>query len=373
MHSILSNQRLINEINAIKDDFIQSRPHMQMSVFKATRKLDNRTNKYDNAEQPKFLRGGGSKAFQKHPLSYQPPNGGTPTPDPLFSGVVDRPVPKKERRKYNILRPITPIAEAVGLIEPDDDRPEFEGTFGPMRRYLNKKSKGGAMLKAPLPLTGECSDSESDCEGAGVLNGYSSSDDEDDYDDGAGLADTAKRAYSAMSKKSQDAIVKLAPFAKDISKKLTSPMALKIGTSGLSILFLAIASGYVGPLVSKAILPVITAKIFQIAGDVSEGVMSLATAKKEVKKVADEAKERMVESPSEERAEVTYGTTDEPEGMGLKRFGKRKVQPKGGKINKIIGTKRGESVRGAVIAEYMKKHNVSLGVASKKVKDLGLY
>lgn len=326
MHSILSNQRLINEIDAIKNDFIQSRPHMQMSVFKATRRGDGRSNKYDNAEQPRFLRGGGSKAFQKHPLSYQPPNGGTPTPDPLFSGVVTRPVPR-----------------------------------------------GGAMLKAPLPLTGECSDSESDCEGAGVLNGYSSSDDEDDYDDGAGLADTAKRAYSAMSKKSQDAIVKLAPFAKDISKKLTSPMALKIGTSGLSILFLAIASGYVGPLVSKAILPVITAKIFQIAGDVSEGVMSLATAKKEVKKVADEAKERMVESPSEERAEVTYGTTDEPEGMGLKRFGKRKVQPKGGKINKIVGTKRGESVRGDIVAELMKKHGMKLGEASKYVKEHGLY
>jgi hypothetical protein len=339
--AILSNQRLINEINSIKDDFIQSRPHMQMSVFKATRRGDGRSNKYDNAEQPKFLRGGGSPAFQKHPLGYQPPNGSTATVDPLFSGVVDRPVPR-----------------------------------------------GGAMLRRALPLTGE--DSESDDEGASVLNGYSSSDDDSfhrgrglkgaeplDYDDGAGLADTAKRAYSAMSKKSQDAIVKLAPYAKEISKKLTSPMALKIGTSGLSILFLAIASGYVGPLVSKAILPVITAKIFQIAGDVSEGVMSLATAKKEVKKAADEAKEKMVESPSGERTEVTYGTTDEPEGMGLKRFGKgkaaSKATQKGGKINKIVGTKRGESVRGAIVAELMKKHGMKLGEASKYAKVHGLY
>jgi hypothetical protein len=50
-----------------------------------------------------------------------------------------------------------------------------------------------------------------------------------------------------------------------------------------------------------------------------------------------------------------------------------KKRTRGGKINKIIGTKRGEKVRGDVIAEYMKKHNVSLGEASKKVKELGLY
>jgi hypothetical protein len=42
-------------------------------------------------------------------------------------------------------------------------------------------------------------------------------------------------------------------------------------------------------------------------------------------------------------------------------------------IKPIVGTKRGESVRGDVVAEYMKKHNVKLGEASKKVKELGLY
>jgi hypothetical protein len=328
MSSILSSQKLINEIDAIKNDFIQSRPHMAMSVFKSTRRGDGRTNKLDNAEQPRFLRGGGSPGFQKHPLGYQPPGGSTATADPLFSGVVDRPVPK-----------------------------------------------GGAMLKAPLPLTGEDSDSESDYEGAGVLNGYSSSDDEDDYDDGAGLADIAKASYKSMNKKTMDAIKRLTPYASEISKKLTSPMAMKIGTSGLSILLMVLASQYggAGGILGKAILPAITAKVFQIAGEVSDGIMSLATAKKEVKKAVDEAKEKMVESPSEEKSEVTYGTTYEPEGMGLKRFGKRKAPPKGGKINKIVGTKRGETVRGALVSEYMRKHNVSLGEASKKVKELGLY
>jgi len=330
MHSILSNQQLINEINAIKDNYIQSRPHMVMNVFKGTRKGDGRTNKYDRAEQPRFL-GGGSPAFTSHPLGYQPPGGSTVGLDPLFSGVVDRPTPR-----------------------------------------------GGAMLKQHMPLN--CEESESDEEGGGYGDPDSSDYDSDDCGGRFG-AETAKKTYSTMSKKSQDAIAKLAPYAKEISKKLTSPMALKIGASGLSILLMAIASSYVGPYVSKAIMPAITAKVFQISADVSEGIMSLASAKKEVKKAVDEAKERMVDEPSEVRTETTYGTTDEPEeGMGLKHFGKRRgvkgVSPlpvKGGKINKIVGKKRGETVRGALVSDYMRKHKVSLGEASKKVKELGLY
>jgi hypothetical protein len=327
MRSILSNQQLINEINGIKDNYIQSRPHMQMSAFKGTRQMDNRTNKYDRAEQPRFL-GGGSPAFKSHPLSYAPPGGSTVGLDPLFSGVVDRPTPR-----------------------------------------------GGAMLKRHMPLN--CEESESDEEGGGYGDPDSSDYDSDDCGGRFG-AETAKKTYSTMSKKSQDAIAKLAPYAKEISKKLTSPMALKIGASGLSILLMAIASSYVGPYVSKAIMPAITAKVFQISADVSDGIMSLASAKKEVKKAVDEAKERMVDEPSEVRTETTYGTTEEPtEGMGLKHFGRRKkaseAPVKGGKINKIVGTKRGNNVRGAIVAELMKKHGMKLGEASKYAKVHGLY
>jgi hypothetical protein len=50
-----------------------------------------------------------------------------------------------------------------------------------------------------------------------------------------------------------------------------------------------------------------------------------------------------------------------------------KVHSKKSNVKPIVGTKRGESVRGAVVSEYMKKNGVSLGVASKKVKELGLY
>jgi hypothetical protein len=371
--AILSNQRLINEIDSIRDNFIQSRPHMAMSVFKSTRKHgDRRTNKYDNiVDRPIFKddRGAGSPSFQSHPLGYQPPGGNTLHPDPLFSGVVDRPTPKKEK-KNNILKPFTPIAEAFDIIEERDDRPDYPTPFEPIRRYINKKVKGGAMLKRNMPLTGEDS---SDDEGAGYLNGYSSSDDEDDYDDGAGFSDNVKDAYHKLSKKSQDAIEKLRPYGKEILKKLSTPEAMKIGSAGLTVLLLAVASSYVPATIGRAILPAITAKVLQLAQAVSEGAISMVTAKKELKKIVDNA---------DSKEEITYSPRDAPHVHGddggkiVKRFGVIKGEakpPKGGKINKIVGTKRGEKVRGAIVAEYVRKHKVSLGEASKKVKELGLY
>ena len=50
-----------------------------------------------------------------------------------------------------------------------------------------------------------------------------------------------------------------------------------------------------------------------------------------------------------------------------------KVHSKKSNVKKIIGTKRGERVRGDVVAEVMKKRGVSLGEASKIVKQEGLY
>ena len=52
-------------------------------------------------------------------------------------------------------------------------------------------------------------------------------------------------------------------------------------------------------------------------------------------------------------------------GKGLKKTG--------GVIKKIVGTKRGEKVRGDIVAELMKKKGMSLGQASKYVKQQGLY
>jgi len=303
MSSVLSSQRLINEINSIKDDFIQSRPHMQMSVFKATRRGDGRSNKYDNAEQPRFLRGGGSPGFQKHPLSYQPPGGGTPTPDPLFSGVVYRPVPR-----------------------------------------------GGAMLKAPLPLTGECSDSESDCEGAGVLNGYSSSDDEDDYDDGAGLVDDVKETFQKAKKYVKGKMPTKAQIQKvsnDVYKLITSKEAAMMGAAGLQVAVGALIASRLGPY----------------------GAPLTAAVNRQIDKVVA----KHIKNPSEEQMKSAIkGRPYEGEGF-MPSGGKMKAKSSKRKPAPIVGKKRGERVRGDIIAEYMKKHKVSLGEASKKVKELGLY
>lgn len=298
MRSVLSNQQLINELNAIKDDFIQSRPHMAMSVFKATRRGDGRTNKYDNADQPKFLRGGGSPAFQKHPLGYQPPGGSTATTDPLFSGVVTRPVPK-----------------------------------------------GGAMLKAPLPLTGE--DSDSDYEGAGVLNGYSSSDDEDDYDDGAGLVDDVKEKYNKAKEYVKGKIPTKAQISKvsnDVYKLITSKEAKQLGVDALKVAVAALIASRLGPYGA----PVSAAASAAIDGMV---------------------RGRRNPNPSEEEMQRAI------KGRYVRRDGDDDppLNPRGGKIKKIVGKKRGERVRGDVVSAYMRKHKCSLGEASKKVKELGLY
>ena len=309
MSSILSNQQLINEINAIRGDFIQSRPHMLMSVFKATRKSDGRSNKYDNAEHPRFFkddRGGGSPSFQRHPLGYQPPGGSTATVDPLFSGVVNRPVPKGER--------------------------------------------GGAMLKAPLPITGECSDSDSDYEGAGALNGYSSSDDEDDYDDGAGLVDDVKEKFSKAKKYVKGKIPTKAQIQKvsnDVYKLITSKEAAMLGVAGLQVAVGALIASKLGPY----------------------GAPLTAAVNSQINKVVA----KHIKNPSEEQMKTAIkGRPYEGEGF-MPSGGKMKAKSSKNKPAPIVGKKRGEKVRGAVVAEIMRKKGLSLGAASKYVKDHNLY
>jgi len=301
MSSILSSQKLINEIDAIKNDFIQSRPHMAMSVFKSTRRGDGRTNKYDTAEQPRFLRGGGSPGFQKHPLGYQPPGGSTATTDPLFSGVVYRPVPK-----------------------------------------------GGAMLKAPLPLTGEDSESDDD-DGAGYLNGYSSSDCDDDCDDGAGLVDDIKEKYHKTKEYVKGKIPTKAQIQKvsnDVYKLITSKEAAMLGAAGLQVAVGALIASRLGPY----------------------GAPLTAAVNSQINKVVA----KHIKNPSESQMKSAIkgrpyeGEGFMPSGGKMKPKGKKKPAP-------IVGKKRGERVRGDVVSAYMRKHKVSLGEASKKVKELNLY
>ena len=57
----------------------------------------------------------------------------------------------------------------------------------------------------------------------------------------------------------------------------------------------------------------------------------------------------------------------------LEHVGTYPVKPKGGGIKKLIGTKKGNNARGAIVAEVMKKQGLSLGEASKYVSKNNLY
>jgi len=320
--AIMSNQRIIDEIDAVRDNFIHSRPEMMMSVFKSTRKGDGRTNKLDHAvSRPIFKddRGGGSSAFQKHPLGYQPPGGSTATADPLFSGVVDRPVPRGGRHM-----------------------------------------RGSAMLKAPLPLTGE--DSESDEEGAGYLNGYSSSDDEDDYDDGAGFVDDVKEKYHKTKEYVKGKIPTKAQIQKvsnEVYKLITSKDAAQLGVAGLQVAVGALIASRLGPYGAPLTLAVnnqINKVVAKHIKDPSEEQRRSAIKGRPVN--------RQLTTTEEESEEEEEGL--HPRGGKMKPKGKKKPAP-------IVGKKRGEKVRGAVVAEIMRKKGLSLGAASKYVKDHNLY
>jgi hypothetical protein len=287
--AVMSNQRIIDEIDSIRDNFIHSRPEMMMSVFKATRKGDGRTNKLDHAvSRPIFKddRGGGSKSFQSHPLGYQPPGGSTATTDPLFSGVITRPVPK-----------------------------------------------GGAMLKRCMPLA-EDSDSDS---GAGYLNGYSSSDDEDDYDDGAGLIDDVKDKYHKTKEYIKGKLPTKAQIQKvsnEVYKLITSKDAARLGVAGLQVAVGALIASRLGPYGA----PLTAAVNSQI---------NRVMAKQLKDPTPEEMRSAIRARPINRQLTTTMSESDDddelkPSGGKLKR-GKRKPAP-------IVGKKRGERVRGDIVS-----------------------
>jgi len=317
MHSILSNQSLINEINGIKDNYIQSRPHMIMNAFKGTRRGDGRTNKYDRAEQPRFMQGGGSPAFKSHPLGYQPPGGGTVGPDPLFSGVVDRPTPR-----------------------------------------------GGAMLKRHMPLN--CEESESDEEGGGYGNCDSSDYDSDDC--GAGIVDDVKDAYNKVANKTKDRYNKtkeyikskmpskaeLEKISKDIYTMVTSDEGRTLGVNALKVAVAAYVVTKLGPY----------------------GAPVVAAANKTIDEVISQVRKGNQRGP--QSVASAAGLSMSPRGGKIKRLAMEKL-PKGKSVPMqkkpvpIVGKKRGEKVRGSIVSEIMRKKGLSLGAASKYVKEHNLY
>jgi len=283
---------------------------MQMNAFKGTRRGDGRTNKYDRAEQPRFL-GGGSPAFTSHPLGYQPPGGGTVGLDPLFSGVVDRPVPK-----------------------------------------------GGAMLKQHMPLN--CEDSESDEEGGGYGDPDSSDYDSDDC--GAGIVDDVKERLHKTKeyvKGKMPTKAQIKKVSNDVYKLITSKEAAMLGAAGLQVAVGTLIASQLGPYGTPLTLAVnreINKVVAKHIENPSEAQMSSAIKVRPINRQLSNTEE---ESDDEGELKPSGGKMKKPKS-------KKKPVP-------IVGKKRGERVRGDVVSAYMRKHKVSLGEASKKVKELNLY
>lgn len=96
-------------------------------------------------------------------------------------------------------------------------------------------------------------------------------------------------------------------------------------------------------------------------------INKLLKSDKEINKMVKETKKSMVETAQLDKEFNRLMAINKKLSKKPKKQGKKPKEPK------IVGTKRGERVRGEIVKRYMTEHNVSLGEASKKVKELGLY
>jgi hypothetical protein len=176
----------------------------------------------------------------------------------------------------------------------------------------NLQVKGGAMLFKRMPLG----------------SGFDSSSSEDEYssdEEGAGFYD--------------DVIVPVGRTLKKIGKDVILP---------------------VGKEILKEVIPIGKEVGKELIKNAIRGALLGAGHKKKIK---NEDFEQMLKNSKKKM----------PDDI-LKIIKSAKIHSKkGGVIKPIIGHKRGERVRGDIVKKYMKDHGVSLGEASKKVKQLGLY
>jgi len=89
---MLSNQHIINELKAIRNSFIKTRPKMDMNSFVSSQKQAYNLGDGSQHRLHTFLQGAGAPMKMRHPLGYGSINGNTLYPDPLYSGTVYRPV-----------------------------------------------------------------------------------------------------------------------------------------------------------------------------------------------------------------------------------------------------------------------------------------
>ena len=455
MAAVLSNQKIIDEINAIQDSFIQTRPKMEMSAFKPTR-----FGAYNLGDQRggSYMRGGGSPAFQKHPLSYGNINGNTLHPDPLFSGIVYQ---KYKNTGGALLREKMPLTQDTDSESEADeeggyfsessegeDSSEDEGEIGgahAMADTVQERQAGGSIAdiakKAGSAIYKVITSGEAKglAEGAiktgiiGVLSTY------------FGPAGTATGAFGlneidklrykfgdpyghkAQMKKESEQGSGLKETAKSIKKRLVATrdaIYKAMQSNEAKYLGAAATSLLIGAIIAKMhSMHSIEPNPVNLRNLDPEHVRTFLKHHKAPTPIIHKIEQILNMSPLKPSSPIT--PPDTPEYVNMPNF-EQEVQPtpnwwdvyhhqkslhpemsraqiaayikehhlwvnpehhfpegyhqiigeglkKGGKIVKIIGKKRGETVRGALVSEIMRKHNMNLGQASKYVKHHNLY
>jgi len=303
--NMLSNKKMIDDIEAVKRNFINSRPKMLINPFVSNKaELDYNLGYSNNQTGESLLEGG--RHYSSHPLPVKN-NLTLDHPDALITRGP--PLTNEHRRGGAFL-----------LHNPPPNKMGSKGNilYGGRRSDSDSDSDYSSSSDDSSSMSDSDSDSDSDMEGGGIYDNV--------------IKPTGKAIYN-VGKATGKAVYDV---GKEIGKELIKDKIKKT----------------LGGRQNKKTLIEIGKQMYP---EVDFNKLSNAKIK----------------------AYLEGKITDKDINNDIK--GGYSSSNKGGKIKKsksikpIVGTKKGETVRGAVVSEYMKKHGVSLGVASKKVKELGLY
>lgn len=393
MSKMLSNQKIINEIKASQRDYVKTRPEMIFKPF-VNNRAERDYNLGDRGKRQEHKRDliGGYKSLGQHPRFSNSVNNNTAFPDPLFGGSV-------KGAMYN--------------------------------NYNDFNNRGGALLGEKMPLEGGIKsdsdfNSESDDENSSSESDKSESDYESESDEdmeggeickGAGVYDDYIKPAGKVLYNTGKAIFKdiVVPVGKEILKDTIKGVLMgagkKGGLSGTKKEFIHILKAMHPDIdfskknkkelmeeIKKSIPKTDIIPPLQTTEPKKRGRPKSDKPKAEPKqrgRPKAEPKEQLKEPkkrgrPSkikstetkkhlddleklfnevEEQSKIDKMTPDEKVDNAKNLL--KKMRGKG--IKKIVGTKKGESVRGDIVAEVMKKQGLKLGEASKYVSEHNLY
>jgi hypothetical protein len=402
---MLSNQKIINEIKASQIDYVKTRPEMIFKPF-VNNRSERDYNLGDGGKRQEHKRDliGGYKSLGQHPRFSNSVNGNTAFPDPLFGGAV------KGAMYNNFLAFNNRGGALLGEKMPLEGGIKADGDF------YSESDSDSENSSSESESESESDKSESDyeedidedmkggkmCKGAGIY---------DDYIKPAGkaLLNTGKAVF-------KDIVVPVGKeILKDTIKGVLMGAGKKGGLSGTKKEFIHILKA-MHPNVDfskkkkKELMEEIKKSIpttdfippLQTTEPRKRGRPKSDKPKaepkprgrpkgepkepKEPKKKGRPSKVKKTDEPKTDYEDPNKHLTDlenlfnevletPPKKTKAPKAPKTTKKPKkeGAGIKKIVGTKRGEKVRGDVVAEVMKKQGLSLGQASKYVSEHNLY